>query len=299
MKSVVKHQSILEKYLADNKIKIDAELFKILTEIIQPSVLPPNGFEATTIHSVLKGGKRLRPILTVATYQMNGGTDQSIYTAACAMELIHAGSLMLDDLPCMDNADYRRGEPTSHKLFGESTTILASASLWVSAFDILSEIKNENALRLIKKTSKAMGSRGLIQGQLLDLASFNETQNINELEECYRLKTGVLFSLATVAGAILAGAPRVEEIAMEKFGEQLGIAFQIRDDIIDATQTILESGKDARKDQINNKPSYVSILGVEGAKKALNDKLDSCSGLLAQFKNQQTILQQLTDSLKI
>jgi geranylgeranyl diphosphate synthase type II len=289
----------LDTYLKRTKKRVDTELLKILTKKLQPKKIPPNGFKASTIHSVLIGGKRIRPILAIASYEMCGGVDASIYTAACSLELIHAGSLMLDDLPCMDNADYRRGEPTTHKLYGEATTILASASLWVAAYELLSEIDNKQLPELIHKTSTAMGSRGLVQGQLLDLAAFNSTQDIKDLEECYRLKTGVLFALATSMGAILANAPENIVKALDIFGEKLGIAFQIRDDIIDTTQSFEESGKDAHLDSINNKPTYVSILGLEGAKNALQNTLDDCQAQLLLCGEKHTILSQLADSLQL
>jgi geranylgeranyl diphosphate synthase type II len=289
---------VLADYLGAKKALINAELLKILLSM-KPRKMSLESFDDSSHHSVIIGGKRIRPILAIAVYEACGGKSKDIVRAACTLELIHAGSLILDDLPCMDNADLRRGEPTSHKLYGEATTILTSAALWVQAFEILSSIVNINTSKLINRMASTMGSKGLVQGQMLDLASFNSVKRIKDLEECYRLKTGVLFGLSVSTGSLLAGAPLNAQHNLQNFGEQLGIAFQIRDDIIDATQTPEQSGKDAHLDLINHKPTYVSIQGLPSTKESLKLKIRECHELLSVCVNDNDVLHMLTDSLLV
>jgi geranylgeranyl pyrophosphate synthase len=271
MTYAVDNRQVLDDYLDTKKALINKELLRILLGM-KPKKMSLKSFEESTSHSVIIGGKRIRPILTLAAHEACQGNHPSVLQAACSIELVHAGSLILDDLPCMDNADLRRGQPTNHKLYGESTTILTAAALWVKAFEVLSNIQSPNTNKITSSIATAMGSKGLVQGQLLDLAFFNSVKKVSDLEECYRLKTGVLFGASVSIGALLADASTSQLMALQKFGEQLGIAFQIRDDIIDETQTAEESGKDAHLDVINNKPTYVSLLGLEGARKALKKK---------------------------
>jgi geranylgeranyl diphosphate synthase type II len=227
-------------------------------------------------------------------FELFSDDTKKMLEAACAIELIHAGSLMLDDLPSMDNADYRRGKKTNHVLYGDAVTILASAALWVEAFRIVG-----NTPALVAATSQYVGRDGLVLGQYMDLYAFNKKQSLKSLRQCYDLKTASLFKLAVTYGAVLGGASTREQATLEKFAASFGIAYQIRDDIIDATATKTESGKDARKDEQNNKPNYVSVLGIAGARKALQKEVGDARRALASLQGDATRLRQLVDFITL
>ena len=284
-------------YLATNKILVDNELDAILTDMMPPE-MATEGYVEALKHSVLEGGKRLRPIIALATYELYRPIDEEIIRASCVTELIHAGSLMLDDLPCMDNAEYRRGKKSSHSLFGESLTILSSAALWVESYRILAGLKTEHHAQLVQKAADSMGGKGLIQGQLLDLAAFNATQNIEELRKCYELKTSVMFDLAVSIGAILGGASDSELDVLHNFAVKFGVAYQIRDDIIDETQTIEQAGKDTGLDSKNGKPNYVSLLGIKEATNELNQTIDEALSHLKTLNTDSTNLKGLSNALR-
>ena len=283
-------------YMSTKKQAVDTALLRV-TESLQPSIIGIESYRDEMYHAIIGGGKRIRPILAIAAFESCGGVGDSILMPACIPELIHAGSLMLDDLPCMDNATTRRGKPTAHALFGESSTILISAALWIGAFEVLSTLNSVHSQALTKKMSKIMGGKGLIQGQLLDLAAFNSSQNIEDLEECYKLKTGLLFSLCTSIGATMTGASDTTITAFEKYGEEIGIAFQIKDDIIDASNTSDQTGKDSGLDIKNNKPNYVSLLGLDGAISAIETKKMSAISYLNEAEVNTELLTQLTNHI--
>ena len=215
MTHTVDNRQVLYDYLDTKKALINKELLRILLGM-KPKKMSLKSFEESTNHSVIIGGKRIRPILALAAHEACQGNHPSVLQAACAIELVHAGSLILDDLPCMDNADLRRGQPTNHKLYGESTTILTAAALWVKAFEVLSNIESPNTNKITSCIATAMGSKGLVQGQLLDLAFFNSVKKVSDLEECYRLKTGVLFGASVSIGALLAEASTPQLMALQK-----------------------------------------------------------------------------------
>ncbi len=280
-------------YITDQKKLVDKRLKQMLEA---PSTSQHfSNLDGSLKHTVLLNGKRLRPILAMAVYAMYKKDIETILTPACAIELIHAGSLMLDDLPCMDDAQYRRGEKTNHILFGEPVTILASAALWVNAFEILSDIKNVKINQLVRETAECIGKNGLILGQYMDLFAFDKKQSIDDLLQCYTLKTSTLFLLAVRYGATLGGADASERASLERFGDAFGIAFQIHDDIIDATMSESETGKDAHKDQLNNKPNYVSLLGLEKAKLALKKETDTALRELNSIGKDTSILKMLVE----
>ncbi len=285
--------SALLTYFDDKKIQVNKRLVQLLGK---PSTSQNfKNLDGSLKHTVLLNGKRLRPILAIAVYEMYQSDIEAVLTPACAIELIHAGSLMLDDLPCMDDAQYRRGEKTNHVLFGESVTILASAALWVNAFEILSDIDNIKINQLVRETAECIGKNGLILGQYMDLFAFDKKQSIDDLLQCYALKTSTLFLLAVRYGATLGGASSSDRASLERFGEAFGIAFQIHDDIIDATLSESETGKDAQKDQSNNKPNYVSLLGLEKAKFALKKETDTALSELNSLDKDTTILKMLVE----
>jgi len=245
----------------------------------------------------MQGGKRVRPLLAIAVYELYKRDLDHFIDLACALELIHTGSLMLDDLPSMDNAGYRRGVQTSHVVHGESITILASASLWVYAFDIIASIEGEPINELVRATSLHLGRQGLALGQYIDLYAEAKIKTIAQLEKSYELKTAALFQLAVRYGAYMGGASASDIEALDSFARHLGVAFQIRDDIIDATQELAESGKDAHKDEINNKPNYVSLLGISEARVQLLAHIKSAQDSLYLVKKDCRFLSQMTEQL--
>ncbi len=287
----------LATYCRERKSRIDHELERIVSSMVHDDPRTKT-FGESLSHAVLQGGKRIRPILGIAVYELFGNELDDVLAPLCTVELIHTGSLLLDDLPSMDNAELRRGAKTNHVLFGEAVTILTSASLWIETFTLLARVSPEKAPELIGILGEQIGTSGLIRGQLLDLELFNQVTSVSELEENYRLKTGVLFVVSALIGATLGGATREERSQIEQFATCFGIAFQIRDDIVDATHTTEESGKDAEKDSENSKPNYVSLLGIEGAREALSRKVDEAEAHLAELGKQSTILASLTNELR-
>jgi len=287
----------MDKYLEAKKKLVNKTLLKLLKK--SGAYKRFGELDKSFSHTVLLNGKRLRPIMALMTYELFDDAIEKIVEPACAIELIHAGSLMLDDLPSMDNAEYRRGKKTNHAMFGDAVTILASAGLWVEAFRIIAEADSTETKALINATTESIGRDGLVLGQYMDLYAFNKKQSLKDLRQCYELKTGSLFKLAVTYGAVLGGATTKQTTYLQDFGMAFGVAYQIRDDIIDATETKKESGKDAHKDEQNNKPNYVSLLGLEGARKALKKELAAARKALADLHKDTTRLEQLLDIITL
>lgn len=287
--------SSIDIYLAAQKKNVDKTLLKLLRTSGAYKRFPT--FDKSLKHTILLKGKRLRPIMVLMTYELFESDIKRVLEPACAIELIHAGSLMLDDLPSMDNADYRRGKETNHVLFGDATTILASAALWVESFHILSKLKDNE--QLIEATSSFVGKDGLVLGQYMDLFAFEKKQSLKDLRQCYELKTASLFQLAVSYGATLGNASKKEALYLNNFALSFGIAYQIRDDIIDVIETEEQSGKDAHKDEQNHKPNYVSLLGLEGAKKALRVELTAALKALNQIHKDTTRFEQLLEAIRV
>ncbi len=218
-------------------------------------------------YSLFAGGKRLRPALSLATTRCLGGNEEHTLTFGCAVEMIHTYSLIHDDLPAMDDDDLRRGKPTCHKVFGEALAILAGDALHTHAFRVLLEstMNDTRARRLSSELAKAAGSDGMVAGQVRDLAAGGTTPDADTLRSIHRLKTGALISAAVQGGAICADASPSDYGALRTYGEQLGLAFQIVDDVLDATASTNELGKTAGKDDATNKMTYVALYGVKEA----------------------------------
>lgn len=284
-------------FLEHKKLLVEAELSKIFSE--QNGVIKTPIFQESLSYTLALQGKRIRPALALAIYEMFKESSDDIVRPACALELVHTGSLMLDDLPSMDNARLRKGKTVHHKMYGESVTILASAALWMKAFEILSELDHPRALELVKSTSDLVSQRGLIVGQYIDLYLMDEIKTKQQLEYCYELKTAGLFRLATKYGAILGEATDDEVEALDEFARLIGIAFQIRDDILDFTETEESSGKDVQKDIENEKENYVSLFGLEDSKIALNNMLIESVATLYGINRDCSKLIAITKKLKV
>ncbi len=237
-------------------------------------------------HAVLSGGKRLRPVLCVVAYQACGGSPKpAVYDLGAAIELIHAYSLMHDDLPCMDDADLRRGEPTPHILFGEAATaraglaLIPAASLW--ALHALNALGADEAVfrRILVELNRAAGAGGMVGGQALDLLGEARRLDSVELDRLHRMKTGALLTASLVIGGIAASASNTTLAAFEVFGRGIGLAFQVMDDILDATEVAADLGKHP-SDGALDKSTYVSLYGLEEAMRRARMLVDEATEAL-------------------
>lgn len=248
-------------------------------------------------YSLFAGGKRLRPLLMLEVCAMCGGDEEEVIPFACAMEMIHTYSLIHDDLPAMDNDDLRRGMPTNHINFGEATAILAGDALLNRAFEVVSDYKGknpQNALRAIKILATSSGTEGMIGGQVADIEGENKDLTLDELRYIHLLKTGAIIRSACVIGAVMSGACEEEISAVDEFAKNLGIAFQIRDDILDVISTDEELGKPVGSDEKSNKTTYVSLLGLEKSEKLVEEYSKKAIDALAIFGEKAEFLVNLT-----
>jgi len=279
-----------------NLIKlIDEHLDKFL-----PEEYPQEIFKSMR-YSVLAGGKRLRPIMCLEACRIFGGNIEDAIPTACAIEMLHAQSLIHDDLPCMDNDDFRRGKPTNHKVFGEATAVLAGDALLTFAPQlILQKSKNlsaETKLKLIEEYCIAAGAYGLIAGQVVDIDSEGKEITPETLEFIHTHKTADLFKLALKSGAIIAGASEEQINAMENFGQKLGFAFQICDDILDETSTFEELGKTLGKDKEAHKPTYTALFGLEKARAEVGCLLDETYAIMSKYVINSEIFNEIIDGI--
>ncbi len=261
--------------------------------------LPPEDAYPQVIHkamrySVMSGGKRLRPVLVMSVAETVGGCAADVLPAACAIELIHTYSLVHDDLPAMDNDDFRRGRPTSHKVFGEAVALLAGDALLTLAFQLLSESRcahPENVLKVMREVASGCGTFGLIGGQVVDtFSSSEEKMDEKTLEYIHSHKTGALYRASVRAGAILAGAREEELKALTEFAEYLGLAFQIKDDILDVEGDEKRLGKPVGSDVRNKKATYPALFGLEAAKEKANTVAQKAIFALEKFGSKADFL---------
>lgn len=239
-------------------------------------------------YSVFAGGKRLRPVIMIMTAKMLGGTPETVMPFACAMEMIHTYSLIHDDLPSMDNDDLRRGKPTSHKMFGEAVAVLAGDALLTKAFETAASynvagVCKKKVLRAMSVLAKAAGADGMIAGQVIDIDSVNEDEQL--LKKLHSLKTGALIRASGVIGAILSGADEEQIKAVDDFCNNIGIAFQIQDDILDVISSEEELGKPIGSDAENGKSTYITLFGKEQAEKMAAEYTKKAVDALSAFKN--------------
>ncbi|KAH6799411.1 geranylgeranyl pyrophosphate synthase 1 [Perilla frutescens var. frutescens] len=221
-------------------------------------------------YSLLAGGKRVRPILCLASCELAGGVEAAAVPMACALEMIHTMSLIHDDLPCMDDDDLRRGRPTCHKAFGEETAVLAGDALLALAFEHVAamtrNVDHQSVLQAIVELGSAVGSEGLVAGQIVDLSSEGKRVSLDELEYIHVHKTSKLLEAAVVCGAIVGGGGEAEVEALRKYARCIGLLFQVVDDILDVTKSSGELGKTAGKDLATDKATYPRLMGLEKAK---------------------------------
>ena len=273
----------IEKYLAEEKSRIDQSLEALLpAESVEPEVI-----HRAMRHSVFAGGKRIRPILVIASGESLGGRSEVLRQLGSAIEMIHTYSLIHDDLPALDNDDLRRGRPTCHKAFGEDMAILAGDALLTRAFQVLSDLPGvgeANRLKILGEVSYAIGTiNGMIGGQVVDLESEGKPVNARTVEYIHRSKTGALLASCTRCGALAADADGDRLQALSDYGQSIGLAFQIIDDILDVTATSEELGKTAGKDAQVKKATYPSIYGLEVSREKARLLIQRARESLAQL----------------
>jgi geranylgeranyl diphosphate synthase, type II len=255
--------------------------------------------EESMRYSLIGGGKRIRPVLALAAAEAIGGNAKSILPAACALELIHTYSLIHDDLPAMDNDDYRRGRLSNHKVFGEGNAILAGDGLLSYAFELLAQSINEVAperqLRVIREVARAAGPAGMVGGQVADLGGEGKLLSLAEIEHIHVMKTGAMLTVSARVGGILAGGTEEKIDALTRYAQAIGLAFQIKDDILDIEADSETLGKPAQSDLRQQKSTYPSLLGLEGAKAELKVKTDEAHAALEILADRAAFLHDLAD----
>jgi len=252
-------------------------------------------------YSLMAGGKRIRPVLCLAACEMVGGTQDMAMPTAVALEMIHTMSLIHDDLPSMDNDDLRRGKPTCHVIYGEDVAILAGDSLLSTSFEHVArhtpqDVAAEKVVEVIARLGRSVGAEGLAGGQVMDLECEGKPgTTLDDLKWIHIHKTATLLQVAVAAGAILGGAASEEVAACEKFAMDIGLAFQVADDILDVTASSEDLGKTAGKDEATDKTTYVKLMGLEGSKKYARDLIDEAKECLAPFGERAAPLLAIAD----
>lgn len=267
---VLQDQEMIEAYLA--RVCQEGDQYANLQEAMK--------------YSLLSGGKRIRPILTLETCRMCGGEVQAALPFACGVEMVHTYSLIHDDLPAMDNDDLRRGRPTNHVVYGEATAILAGDGLLTAAFEQLTraELPAQRIVDAVACLAAAAGPSGMVGGQALDMEGEGQTLNQRELERLQSLKTGALISAAAQLGCIAAGGSREQREKIQCYAQALGRAFQVRDDMLDVISTDQELGKRVGSDQSNEKSTFVTALGLEGCAALVEQLTDQAVRALEGFR---------------
>ena len=266
-----------------------------LDGLLDSAKTTPNRLHEAMRYAAQGGGKRIRPLLVYAAGSLGDPKAQALDAAAVAIECIHAYSLVHDDLPCMDDDDLRRGRPTVHKAFDEATALLVGDALQTRAFEILANAQCEVDVRLlmISSLAAASGSRGMAGGQAIDLESVGKKLDLAGLKQMHAMKTGALLSCAVELGGIAAHLNPTQMAQLQKYSTALGLAFQIIDDVLDATADSQTLGKTAGKDAAANKPTYVTLMGLDYAQKQAKDLQETAIASLADFGSKADALKDL------
>jgi len=274
---------MLQQTLEEGRKLADSALERLLP----PAEQYPPSIHGAMRHSVFAGGKRLRPILCMEAARMvSGALPIGVEELGAALEMLHTYSLIHDDLPALDNDDLRRGRPTCHKAFGESTAILAGDALQTYAYEVLSRLRAsaESRVRIIEETARATGTvDGMIGGQVMDLQAQHTRADAATLEYIHRSKTAALITACVVTGGIYAGADEAAVNNLREFGRSIGLAFQIVDDILDVTQSSEQLGKTAGKDTVTEKATYPALFGIKESAAMADELVDSACERLDAF----------------
>lgn len=269
------------------------EVDRALSRYLPKATIKPATLHQAMRYSIFAGGKRLRPILTLAAANACGGNNQDALPAACAVECVHTYSLIHDDLPCMDNDDFRRGKPTSHKVYGEGIAVLAGDALLSLAFEIIANTtptKRYAMADFVRELADSSGSRKLIAGQVADIENEGKSVTPQQLQYIHLCKTSALLTSAIRLGAMSANATPLQLEALSNFGTSLGLAFQIIDDILDVTQTAEKLGKSAGKDIAAQKATYPAIFGLEKSRLLAKKQTEKAIRSLEPLKRKATTL---------
>ena len=286
--------SSFHSFLKEHKQLVENELKVYIEQLSAPVVL-----KDAMDYSLQAGGKRIRPMLVFSVIDAFGKATEIGLPVACSIEMIHTYSLIHDDLPSMDDDDLRRGKPTNHIVFGQANAILAGDALLTLSFNVLADINHPNVspeqkLAIISEIAKCAGAEGMVGGQTADMSSEEKEISLAELEYIHEHKTGKLLSASVLTGAILAGANQEQMSALSKFSRHLGLAFQIRDDILDVEGNEELIGKPVGSDSVNNKSTYPTLLTLEGAKKKLAEEIDQAIDALKSINFEGSYLMDIT-----
>lgn len=285
----------LKQYMEQVCCQIDGALSALLPQKQQR----PAQLHQAMHYSVFAGGKRIRPILMAASCAAVGGDFERIIPAACALEMIHTYSLIHDDLPAMDDDDFRRGLPTNHKVYGEATAILAGDALLTQAFITLAQpnpaIDSATQQHVIEIIAQAAGSSGMVGGQVVDMEAEGQTPNLEIVNYIHRHKTGALILAAIQCGALLGGADEKTFADLTRFGESAGLAFQIADDILDIVGDQEQLGKDVGSDQQRGKATYPAVLGLEASRKSMEELHQQALNILSHYGTKAEPLRQISE----
>jgi geranylgeranyl diphosphate synthase, type II len=282
----------LMNYLQSRQALIEENLERFV-----PALYPIRLYEGMR-YSLLAGGKRLRPVLCLAACELAGGTTDMAMPTACALEMIHTMSLIHDDLPSMDNDDYRRGLPTNHKVYGEAMAILAGDALLAYAFQVIAEteaVPAHRVLQVVQRLGLAASATGLVGGQVVDIESEGKQISLETLQYIHEHKTGALLEVSVVSGALLGGASPEQVELLSNYANKVGLAFQIIDDVLDITATDEQLGKTAGKDLAQAKATYPSFWGIEASKAKAQQLIAEAKETLKPFGEKAVILEHLAD----
>jgi len=286
----------LREYLAHQQQLVEAELDRL----VPPESTPPETIHRAMRYSLFAGGKRIRPILCMESAYAAGGEMHGVVACACSLELIHTYSLIHDDLPALDNDDYRRGKLTNHKVFGDAMAILAGDSLLTLAFQVLAQLRvaDDRKTRLIAELATASGTvGGMIGGQVADLEGEGKAPTAELLESIHRAKTGALLRASLRMGAIYAGASDEQYSALSCYGEHIGLAFQIVDDILDVEESSAALGKTAGKDAAQHKITFPAVYGLETSHRMAEEECARAHQVLTAFGDRAARLHELADHI--
>lgn len=288
-------QSAFLAWMRDVQQRMETELGELLPLASQQ----PQRLHAAMRYSLLGGGKRVRPLLVMAAGNLGGAVDSALIRSAAAVEMIHAYSLIHDDLPCMDDDVLRRGKPTCHVEFDEATALLAGDALQTQAFVVLADpaagLLASRQVTMLKLLADASGAAGMAGGQAIDLASVGLQISLPELEYMHILKTGALIRVSVLLGGHCAGLEEDQLLSLDRYAKAIGLGFQVVDDILDATADTATLGKTAGKDAANDKPTYVTLLGLDAAREMANDLHQQALQAISSFGDSAIYLRQLAD----
>jgi geranylgeranyl diphosphate synthase type II len=288
---------MLKEILEEGRVTTD----RALERLLPPATQYPPSIHAAMRHSVFAGGKRLRPILCIEAGQMIAGCiPTGIDELGAALEMLHTYSLIHDDLPALDNDDLRRGRPTCHKVFGEATAILAGDALQTLAYEVLANLLCPAVSRvaIISEIAHATGTiDGMIGGQVMDLEAERQHPDAETLEYIHRSKTGALLTASVVTGGMFAGADEWQVLKLREFGQNIGLAFQIVDDVLDVTQTSEQLGKTAGKDTATEKATYPSLFGIDQSLRTADELVAKSNAALDSFGERAETLRALAHFL--